>query len=307
MINATTNGAVMGSAVGTSGSCRPAPAPLFAAAPNVAGAGVVQAPFQSPVQAPVMVQGSGPLTATNTAISVPANAGNAATAGVGALGATPINTGAAPAGASGVSRMTSVAPGGTQGDANLVEATLNVLRGSASGAAVVDRLLAVGARINVISDAEATAMGHGDAHAFFDPAKDTMYLRRSDLSGANLNFAAVAIAHEGTHLLDDAAGLAEPFIQQASNGVAALGGTATARGLEAQKQALFELTMIKETRAFVLAGQVARDLGVALPVGDPTTIAARGGNNQNTYSLVWQTLMTTAYNPDKRTAPARNF
>jgi hypothetical protein len=220
----------------------------------------------------------------------------------------PVAAVAAPAAPATPQRLTSLAPGGSQADANLVESTLGVLRQSASGAQLVDRLLAVGARINVISDAEFQAMGHADAHAFFDPKSDAMYLRRSDLADASsTRFAAVALAHEGTHLLDDVGNVADPFIQQAAARVQAAGGLSTAQGIEVQKQVLFELMMIKESRAFVFAGQVAKDLAVKTPATDPTSIAAAGGNDQATYQKVWSSLLTSGYNPEHRAGAPRSF
>ncbi|MCW2924636.1 MAG: hypothetical protein JWM98_2040, partial [Thermoleophilia bacterium] len=205
-------------------------------------------------------------------------------------------------------RLTALAPGAQASDADLVEATLNKLRTSPAGSQIVDRLLAVGAKINVVSDAEIEAMGHGNAHAVYDPKVDTMFLRRSDLANSsNIGFAAVALAHEGTHLLDDVGSIDAPFLNQATQRVLAAGGPNTAAGAEAQKQAGFEITMIKEARAFTFAGQVARQLGVSTPAADPTSVAAAGNNDQATYAKVWQSLLTSSYNPEHRAAAVANF
>jgi hypothetical protein len=224
---------------------------------------------------------------------------------------TPAGASAAPApaaGAAGTQPLTTLAPGGSPQDAALVEQTLNVLRQSPSGAQVVDRLLAVGAKINVISDAEFQSMGHDSAHAFYDPKIDTMFLRRSDLADANnINFAAVALAHEGTHLLDDVANLADPMVSQITSNVVAAGGLNTPAGIEAREQGMFELMMVKEARAFTFAGQVARDLQVKLDDTDPTKVAISGGNDQTTYNAVWQRLLQSSYNPQGRTAAVRNL
>jgi hypothetical protein len=151
-------------------------------------------------------------------------------------------------------------------------------------------------------------MGHQDAHAFYDPKVDTMFLRRSDLADTNnMRFAAVALAHEGTHLLDDVGKVSDPFIQQASQKIAAAGGPNTAAGKAAQDQAMFELTMIKEARAFVFAGQVAKDLHVTTPATDPTSVSSAGGNDMATYSRVWDALLKSGYNPEHRTATVRSF
>ena len=218
-------------------------------------------------------------------------------------------TAAAGVGAAAAPRpLTTLAPGGNPQDAALVERTLGVLRQTPAGAQVVDRLLAVGAKVNVISDQEFAAMGHGSAHAFYDPKIDTMFLRRSDLSDdANVRFAAVALAHEGTHLLDDVAKLSDPFIAEVTQRVAAAGGLATAQGAEIRDQAMFELTMIKETRAFLFAGQVARELNMQLPATDPTSTAIAGGNDQATFNAVWQRLLSSSYNEQGRTAAPRNL
>ncbi|MBC7460715.1 MAG: hypothetical protein H7287_05080 [Thermoleophilia bacterium] len=209
-------------------------------------------------------------------------------------------------------RMTSVAPGGTARDADLVEATLAQLRRSPSGAQVVDRLLAVGARVNVVSDGDFVRLGHGAAHAFYDPAAKTIYLRRTELEGARSSntqsgFAAVALAHEGTHLLDDVSGVADGFIAARTRAIAHAGGSASLAGVETQRQALFELTMVKEARAFLFAGQVARELGVTTPAADPTSVAASGPNDAATYGRVWDALLSSPYNPAGRTAQLANF
>lgn len=317
MINAP-SGMSVGMPTTPGSSCADAPPPLFAGGPT---------PVQSPVQvAPAQLA----VAAAGGAFAAPA--GSASPAGAAALGAAtltaapsfqaplpaplpalaaspttaPVTATAAPAVAP--QRLTSVAPGGQQADANLVEATLAVLRQSPSGAQLVDRLLAVGARINVISDADFRAMGHADAHAFYDPKIDTMFLRRSNLAdAANVRFAAVALAHEGTHLLDDVGMVSDPFVREAARRVQAAGGPGTAQGAELQRQALFELTMIKEARAFVFAGQVAKELRVQTSASDPTSVAAAGANDQPTYDRVWQALLASGYNPERRSAAPRNF
>lgn len=149
-------------------------------------------------------------------------------------------------------------------------------------------------------------MGEQDAHAFYDPKSDTMYLRRSELADEkNRSFAAVALAHEGTHLLDDLGGVGDPLIQEISAKVTAAGGLGTAAGIEARDQGLFELMLLKETRAFTFAGSVARELGVRLGDNDPTATAIAGGNDQQTYAAVWDRLLRSSYNEQHRTAAVR--
>lgn len=331
MINAPS-----GSAVGmpsiSGASCATAPPPLVGG--GLAAPASVSVP--SPLQAPLVAAGQAGAVGGATALTAPTAPGISPATGLapalappasGALGApanvavpvaapaistvTPAAAGTQPVAtgtAAAPQRLTTLAPGGSAADANLVERTLGTLRQSAGGAQLVDRLLAVGARINVISDAEFQTMGHADAHAFYDPKIDTMFLRRSDLADASsMKFAAVALAHEGTHLLDDVGRIADPFINAAAGRVHAAGGPATPQGAAAQKQALFELTMIKEARAFTFAGQVARDLGVKTPSTDPTSISAAGANDQTTYAKVWQALLSSAYNPDRRAAAVMNF
>lgn len=267
-----------------------ATAPPFTASVSTIAAPAVAAPV---VGAPALVAPA-VTTATTATTAIPSTVAPAV-----APAATPAVT---------PQRLTSLAPGGQQADADLVESTLNVLRRSPSGAQVVDRLLAANARINVVADAELQAMGHGSAHAVYDPNTDTMFLRRSDLAdAANIGFAAVALAHEGTHLLDDVGKVDDPFLQAATQRIIAAGGPSSAAGVEAQKQAQFEITMIKEARAFTYAGQVAKELGVTLPASDPTSVSAAGANDQATYARVWQALLVSSYNPERRAAPISNF
>jgi hypothetical protein len=254
--------------------------------------------------APINTNGTGAaFPSTSAAGTIAALTGTPATPGTGAIGAN-----AAPVAAAATRPLTSLAPGGSAQDAALVERTLGTLRQSPAGAQIVDRLLAVGARVNVISDQEFAAMGHDSAHAFYDPKIDTMFLRRSDLAdNTNVQFAAVALAHEGTHLLDDVAKLSDPFISEVTQRVAAAGGLGTAQGAAIRDQAMFELTMIKETRAFLFAGQVARELNVTLPSNDPTSTAIAGANDQATFNAVWQRLLQSSYNEQGRTATPRNL
>lgn len=232
----------------------------------------------------------------------PAATANALTGG-GSLGAAAVPAMAStPAPAS----MTALAAGGNASDAQLVEGTLNVLRSTPAGAHIVDRLLANNAKVNVISDAQFAQMGQADAHAFFDPNIDTVFLRRSDLA-TNQQMAAIELAHEGTHLLDDIAGLNKPLFAEAQARAQALGGT-TPQAREVEAQARFEEMIISEARAFTFAGQVAQQLGYTrLASSDPTLISARGSNSQATYAQVFQALLKGPYNTEHRTAQVRNF
>lgn len=284
----------------TAGAAAPAAGPntsgIIGFDPSIPMAGVM----------PTGVALPGPVPGATSIVANPNLTGPASGAQPAAPGATPVGAAAAPVAAS--APLTTVAPGGNPQDAALVERALGVLRQSPSGAQAVDRMLAVGAKINVISDQEFAAMGHDSAHAFYDPKIDTMFLRRSDLADEqNVKFAAIALVHEGTHLLDDVSGISAPITQEITNRVVAAGGLGTPAGIEAREQGLFELTMIKETRAFLFAGTVARELGVQLPATDPTTIAINGGNDQGTYDAVWQRLLRSSYNEQGRSAAPRNL
>jgi hypothetical protein len=131
-----------------------------------------------------------------------------------------------------------------------------------------------------------------------------MALRRSDLSDTQeIAFAAVALAHEGTHLLDDVGKVTQGWVAAATERIIAAGGDGTAGGQAVMAQVEFELMMINEARAFTFAGQVARDLGVQLAAADPTSVAAAGRNDAATYAQVWQALLgTSSYNPERRSA-----
>lgn len=202
--------------------------------------------------------------------------------------------------------LTALASGGSASDAQLVEGTLATLRSTPAGAQIVDRLLANNAKVNVISDAQFTQMGQADAHAFFDPNIDTVYLRRSDLV-KDQQMAAVELAHEGTHLLDDIAGLNKPLFAQSEARAQAMGGT-TSQANEVRAQAQFEEMIISEARAFTFSGQVAKQLGYnKLTNTDPTLISATGTNDQATYARVFQALLKGPYNTENRAAQVRNF
>ena len=195
-------------------------------------------------------------------------------------------------------------PGAQAGDDQLVAAAFETLRQSPQGAGLVQQLFASGAHINLLSDQQFAQVGEDGAHAFYDPKADTIYLRRSDLQ-SNLKLAAIEIAHEGVHLIDDKAHVGAGYLQQKSKEISQFGNTA--QGAEALKQAQFEYSLILETRAFTYTGQVARELGYDSGPADPTTIAAAGKNDQATYGKVWQALLDSPYNPEQRTATAANF
>lgn len=200
----------------------------------------------------------------------------------------------------------SAAAGGgpLSGDQQLVASALLALQQSGHGARLVDQLISQHANVLVLSDEEFAAAGEQAAHAFYNPANDAIYLRRSDLQ-KDVRLAAVEFAHEGVHLLDDKGRVADAFIKSESARIAAI--TDPAAREAAVQQTQFELTMIKEARAFTFTGRIAYEIGLQLAQGDPTGVAAQGGNDQSTYSAVWQALLGSNYNPQRRTAAIRDF
>lgn len=175
------------------------------------------------------------------------------------------------------------------------------LRMSASGRMLAERLAAVGALVRIVGDGDPAARGRGAEGVWSDEAGSTLFVRRSRLLAAP-DLAAIELAHEGTHLLDAQARVADPYIAQAAAGIARLGEAA---GAEAVGQVQFELLMARETRATTFAGQVAAELGIALQPGDPTQIAAAGGNSPATYAAVWNALLASPLNVEGRSAPVR--
>ncbi|MBC7645025.1 MAG: hypothetical protein H7123_07850, partial [Thermoleophilia bacterium] len=137
-----------------------------------------------------------------------------------------------------------------------------------------------------------------DAHAYFDPNVNVLYLRRDDLQ-RDTKLAAIEIAHEGTHLLDHVGKVNDAFTKPREATFAGLGA---AQAKAARDQLSFESMMVAESRAFVYAGQVARDIGWTGVAADPTSIASAGGNDAATYAKVWQQLLTGPYNNEHRTA-----
>jgi hypothetical protein len=179
------------------------------------------------------------------------------------------------------------------------------LRQSQSGARLLDTLIANKANVVVLSDEEFAQDGQQAAHAYFRPANDTIYMRRSDLQ-ADSTLSAVELAHEGVHLLDEIGNVDDTFVTSESQRIGAI--TDPVARDEATRQAVFELTMIKEARAVLYSGQIVHELGyTGLKADDPTMVAATGGNDQATYGAVWNALLASAYNPDHRTAAVKDF
>jgi hypothetical protein len=300
-----------------------APALVQSFAPPVRAAYGAPAPN---TQAAAMAAFAGPITVTGPTTPLPApgsltissdaSASAVATASnltLGGPAAAPMAAAAAaaapapaPAAAGPVAPVAPIIGGtGSPEDTALVRATLDALQRSPIGAAIVQQMNAVGSKIEVMSDAQFAQAGHGGSNAFYDTGNDTMYLRRSHLA-TNPGFSAIELAHEATHMLDDKAGIIRGFEAQAQAGAAALGGN-TPAAIEAARQSRFELTMIMETRAFVITGQVARELGLQVNPSSITGVAARGPNDQQTYSNVWTKLLTSTYNDEGRQAAVRSL
>jgi len=190
-------------------------------------------------------------------------------------------------------------------DAPLLKTAFGELAKSTTGKPVLDALQAHGARIAVLSDAEFARLGHEDSGAWFDPQQDIMYVRRDWLQ-KNPVVTASAIAHEAVHAIDDASGLLQDAKDAKARALAALGGEATPALVESRvAQAMWELSIAAETRAFVIQGQILRELGQAEKAAGPIAIAAQGANDRATYDRVFAGIVAhggSAYNPDDRTA-----
>lgn len=287
-----------------------APAPVFDAVTGAPAAGAAAAPAAGNTGGALMLNGQlmvpSPtafgtyVPASNAGIDPNAGVTNivnttgmAAVPGAGELLGAPGTLAPAPIG------NIVVGGGGSDADAALVTQAMTLLKTSANGAFIANLLTGSGAQISVLSDQEFAAMGESTAHAFYDPNKDTLFLRRSDLQG-DVKLAAVEIAHEGTHMLDDKGRIGKAAIDDARRAAGAL--TDPAASAAAMKQADFEHTILMEARAFTFSGQVARELGLQLTANDPTMVAAAGSNDTATYQKVWDKLLSSGYNQDHRSA-----
>jgi len=201
----------------------------------------------------------------------------------------------------------------TPGDAPLVDAALNVLRTSQSGADIVEQLRRVGVRIAIVSDIEMDVLGATPTtQGLVDPDDQVLRLRRSSFQ-TDLRRFAPTIAHEAVHAIDFVSGLRQGAWFQRR---AAVHAEATAQGrsnLETDEmlaQAKWELSIAQESRAVVVGAQVARELGVTSAVGviDAMHLAEAGANDHATYDKVYMSLVSGdpggSYNRDSRTIAA---
>lgn len=207
-------------------------------------------------------------------------------------------------------RHTTATPGRiellTPGDAALVDAALAELRRSPSGAPVLSALQQFGVRVKVLGDAEFAQLGHEGSGAWFDATQDVMYVRREWLQ-KNPAATASVIAHEGVHAIDDASGLLQGAREARARQLAAMPGDSPTLIEQRVQQAMWELSVASEARAFLVQGQVLRELDQVqkASAGGAIAVAAAGANDRATYDRVFQTIVTeggSAYNPEGRSA-----
>lgn len=190
----------------------------------------------------------------------------------------------------------------TAADAQLLNGALDYLRTSATGSSILSRVEAHGLRAQVLDDAQFDAMGQQGAAAFYDTASDTMYVRRTWLQ-QKPDRAALVIGHELVHALDDIEGLGNGWTQGRLKQLAPSGQpTAQVVG-----QATWESSIAREARAYVLQGQLMRELGQLDPtrMAGAVAVAANGANDRATYDDVFRLLVSSregGYNPEGRRA-----
>ncbi|MCW2924634.1 MAG: hypothetical protein JWM98_2038 [Thermoleophilia bacterium] len=268
-------------------------------------------------------------TATTPSVMVPAPAApapapTAPTASVAPAGpAAPVGTAPAPTAATYVQAgrsttgLTPLMPGPhtatpgrldllTPADAGLVDRALGFLRQSPTGAPVLEAMTRYRVKLQVLDDARFAALGHDDAAAYYDTSTDTMSIRRSWLQDKPEKTASL-IAHEGTHAVDDASGLGAGALQSRIARIKATPGVTPAQVAQLTDQASWEVSVAKESRAYLVQGQVLRELHQDDPtkMGGAVLVAAQGANDHATYDKVFTTIVGSAeggYNPQGRKA-----
>lgn len=187
-------------------------------------------------------------------------------------------------------------------DQALLDAALGELGRSPTGAPILAQLERSNVQMRVLDDARFDQMDKQGSAAVYDPQQDTMFLRRSWLQKSPGKTASL-IAHEGQHALDDLGNVGMAALQQRTAALAR-GGAVTAAIVQ---QAGWEVSIAKEARAYLVQGQVLRDLGLVDPakVGGPLLTAAQGANDRATYDAVFRGLVSSpegGYNPEGRQA-----
>jgi hypothetical protein len=187
-------------------------------------------------------------------------------------------------------------------DQPLLEAALGELRRSPTGAPILAGLERSNIQMRVLDDAQFDQMDKQGSAAVYDPKLDTMFLRRSWLQRSPGKTASL-IAHEGQHALDDLGNVGMATLQQRTTQLAN-GGAVTPAIVQ---QAGWEVSIAKETRGYMVQGQVLRELGLVDPtkVGGPLLVAAQGANDRATYDAVFRGLVSSpegGYNPEGRQA-----
>lgn len=187
---------------------------------------------------------------------------------------------------------------GQDADAELIRDALTTLGGSETGRSMVQSLDAADARVSILSDATFAAIGKDDAHAFYNRASNTVYVRR-ELMRDDPGFAAVTVAHEGQHLLDDRTDAVDAMLGPHAEALVAAGATIP----EATDEILRVRTVLGETRAFLTAGAVARDLHVATPTSWPTEVARDQLDPTLRFQDVWNAVAESPYDPETTPLP----
>jgi hypothetical protein len=187
-------------------------------------------------------------------------------------------------------------------DQPLLDAALGELRRSPTGASILGQLEQTKVQMKVLDDPAFDRIDKGGSAAFYAPAEDTMYLRRSWLQKSAGKTASL-IAHEGQHALDDQRNIGMTTLQARAQALVGNGPVTE----EAVKQAGFEVNIAKEARGYLVQGQVLKELGLVDPakVGGPLLVAAQGQNDRATYDAVYRGLVNSpegGYNPEGRKA-----
>lgn len=193
-----------------------------------------------------------------------------------------------------------IAAAATPDDQQLLSNVFATMRTSATAGALAARLLASNTQLRVLDDATFDAQVSPSMSAMYDAATNTILLKRGQLAG-DVQRAAITLAHESVHALDDAQiDTAQALaVQQAGsmlNGAAWL----------AQRD--FEIHMVAETRAYMLQAQVTAELGLDSRRIFRVQPAVALDGSLRSYEQTWTAVQAmTEYNPHGRRAAPRGY
>lgn len=157
---------------------------------------------------------------------------------------------------------------------------------SPTASSVIQRALQTGVTVNVIPDAEADAIAGPKIMGQYDPGTDTVWLRRSLMTGTNRRQGLQTLAHEMLHVIDRKDPRHQQMLEQLDASYRAAGLVDPAARAE---QVRYHGSIVRESRAYVYQAQVRRELGIE-PTSDFHRRVQEAPTEYEAYRIAWSQM-----------------